>query len=72
MKSRMDFDFASLTLLPFWILSRSFGKFCKERQGSSDGSLDRSSGVCYLTKGFKRDSTSYFYGLYVELWVGLV
>jgi hypothetical protein len=47
-----------------------FLKFCKERQGSSDGSLDLSSGVCYLSKGFKRASTSYFYGFYVELWVG--
>jgi hypothetical protein len=65
----MDFDFASLTPLPFWILFEVFEIFYKERQGSSDGSLDRSSGICYLTKGFKRASTSYFYGLYVELWV---
>jgi hypothetical protein len=62
--------FASLTLLFFWILSRSFWKFCKERQGSSDGSLNRSSGICYLTKGFNWASTSYFYGFYVELCVG--
>jgi hypothetical protein len=65
----MDFDFASLTLLFFWTLSRSFQKFFKERQGSLDSSFDRSSGICYLTKGFKRASTSYSYGLYVELWV---
>jgi hypothetical protein len=64
----MGFDFASLTPPLFWILSQSFfSKFCKERQGSSDGSLDRSGGICYLTKGFKRASTYYFYGLYVEL-----
>jgi hypothetical protein len=29
-----------------------FEIFCKERQSSSDGSLDRSSGACYLTKDF--------------------
>jgi hypothetical protein len=63
----LAFHFASLTLLLFWILSRSFWKL---RQGSSDGSLDRSSGICCLTKGFKWASTSYFYGLYVDLWVG--
>jgi hypothetical protein len=35
-----------------------FENFYKERQSSSDGSLDHSSGICYLTKGFKRASTS--------------
>jgi hypothetical protein len=38
---------------------RVFWKFYKERQGSSDGFLDRSSGICYLTKGFEWASTSY-------------
>jgi hypothetical protein len=48
-----------------------FENFCKERQSSSDGSLDHSSGVCYLTKGFSMSLNFLLYGLYVELWVGL-
>jgi hypothetical protein len=45
------FDFASLALL-FWILFWSFKIFSKKEQGSSNGYLDRSSGICYLTNGF--------------------
>jgi hypothetical protein len=44
--------------------------FYKERQSSSDGSLDRSSGVCYFTKGFWTSLKFLLYGLYVELWIG--
>jgi hypothetical protein len=47
-----------------------FENFYKERQSSLDGSLDRSSGVCYLTKGFWMSLNFLLYGLYVELWVG--
>jgi hypothetical protein len=46
-----------------------FENFYKERQSSLDGSLDRSSGVCYLTKGFWTSLNFLLYGLYVELWV---
>jgi hypothetical protein len=61
----MGFDFASLTLLLFLDSISEFLKILQRIQGSSDGSLDRS-----RTEGFKRASTSYFYDLYVELWVG--
>jgi hypothetical protein len=54
----------------FWILSWSFEIFVKKRQFSLDGSLDRSSGVCYLTKGFWMSLNFILYGLYVELWAG--
>jgi hypothetical protein len=39
-----------LSLLLFLDPILEFWKFCKERQGSSDGSLDRSSGICTSAK----------------------
>jgi hypothetical protein len=54
----MGFEFASLTLLLFLDPILEFLKIL-QRQGSSDGFLDHSGGICYLTKGFKRAPTSY-------------
>jgi hypothetical protein len=68
LKSRMVWTLHHST---FYFLDpiSEFCNFHKKRQSSSNGSLNRSSGICYLTKGFKRASTSYFYGLYMKLWV---
>jgi hypothetical protein len=53
------------TILEFW-------NFCTKRQSFSDSSLDHSSGICFLTKGFWMTLNFLFYGLYEELWVGKV
>jgi hypothetical protein len=53
------FDFASLTLLFFWILSRDFSKFL-QRETKFLGWFPRSLNWCLLPpKAFERASTSY-------------